>query len=355
MSGPLHGLRVLEFEAIGPVPHAVSLLTSLGAEAVRVRRPHTHSHRDPSPFAGITTSADLTDPAAVAEIEHLIEHCDVLIEGYRPGVLERRGLGPDVALARNPGLIYARMTGWGQTGPRASEAGHDLNYIGLTGALDLIGTPEEPLPPLNLVGDYGGGSMLVVIGILAALHERARSGRGQVVDAAIVDGTATMLAPFAAGMAAGVWKPQRAANVIDGGAPYYRTYRCADGRFVAVGAIEEPFYRTLTETLGLDDLPDRHDRTTWPVLRERFAEVFATADRDTWAARFAGTDACVTPVLTLDEANDDAHLQSRGVLDAEGRRSGAPRFSRSATGPLGGSGTTTDMPPADIIDMWRNR
>lgn len=353
MSGPLTGLRVLEFEAIGPVPHAVALLTSLGAEVVRVQRPRTGSPRDPSPFAGRLVAADLTDPAAVADLLGLVEHCDVLIEGYRPGVLERRGLGPDVVLARNPALIYARMTGWGQTGPRAETAGHDLNYIGLTGALDLIGTAEQPIPPVNLVGDYGGGSMLVVIGILAALHERARSGRGQVVDAAIVDGTAAMLAPFDSGLRSGGWLPERGSNVIDGGAPYYRTYRCADGRFVAVGAIEEPFYRQLVAGLGLTDLPDRADRANWPALRDAFAAAFATADRDTWAARFADTDACLTPVLSAPEAADDPHLRARGLLDGDGRRTGAPRFSRSHTGPLGGTGTATTTDLADLIEMWR--
>lgn len=354
MTGPLAGLRVLEFEAIGPVPHAVALLTSLGAEVVRVQRPSTHSQRDPSPFAGRTAAADLSDPSVVDEVLGLIEHTDVLIEGYRPGVLERRGLGPDVVLARNPGLIYARMTGWGQHGPRAERAGHDLNYIGLTGALDLIGTAEQPVPPVNLVGDYGGGSMLVVIGILAALHERATSGRGQVIDAAIVDGTAAMLTPFVTGLATGGWRPERESNVIDGGAPYYRTYRCADERFVAVGAIEEPFYRTMIEVLGLTDLPDRHDRANWPALRETFAEVFAREDRDTWAARFDATDACVTPVLSPTEARDDPHLRARGLF-ADGRTRGAPRFSRSTTGPLGGAGSATDTTLADTIELWRTR
>lgn len=358
MTGPLTGLRVIEFEAIGPVPHAVSILTSLGADVVRVARPGDFP-RDPTVFTGRTVHIDLRDPEAVAEALALIEHADVLLDGYRPGVLERRGLGPEVALARNPRLIFARMTGWGQTGPRAAEAGHDLTYIALTGALSMIGTAQEPVPPLNLVGDYGGGSMMLLVGILAALHERSRSGQGQVIDAAIVDGTLALTGLFVEAAQSGTWRDARASNVLDGAAPYYRTYRCADDKFVAVGAIEEPFYRQFVLTLGidLDDLPDRHDRHNWPHLTEGFAQRFATETRDHWTALFAGTDACVTPVLSPTEVVDDPHLAARErfLTDDQGRTriAGAPLFSRSTTGPLGGDGPATTAEVADVVTSWR--
>lgn len=360
MTGPLDGLRVVEFEAIGPVPHAVSVLTSLGAEVVRIARPGDFP-RDPTIFTGRTVSLDLREPAAVAEALTLIEHADVLLDGYRPGVLERRGLGPEVALERNPRLIFARMTGWGQTGPRAAEAGHDLTYIALTGALSMIGTAEQPVPPLNLVGDYGGGSMMLLVGILAALHERSRSGQGQVIDAAIVDGTLALTGLFVDAAQRGVWQESRVSNVLDGAAPYYRTYRCADDKFVAVGAIEEPFYRHFVLTLGIefDDLPDRHDRQNWPQLSDVFAARFASEPRDHWAGLFAGTDACVTPVLTPSEVLDDEHLAARGrfVTDEQGRVrvAGAPVFSRSTTGPLGGNGPATTTAVSDVVTSWRTR
>ena len=264
---------------------------------------------------------------------------DVLMEGFRPGVAERLGIGPEDCLARNPRLVYARMTGWGQDGPLAGDAGHDINYLAITGALGALGPtdPEPPSPPLNLVGDYGGGSMLLLVGILAALHERSRSGRGQVVDAAMVDGVSSLLQFVWDLRSEGRWGGGRGTNVLDGGAPFYATYRCRDGRYLAVGAIEPQFYARLVEGLGLAEagLPPQGDRTQWPAMRERFAATIALRTRDEWTATFEGRDACVTPVLTLDEVEHHPHIAARGtVRDVDGRVEVgvAPRFSRTAPG-----------------------
>jgi len=302
VSGPLAGLSVVEIGSIGPGPFAAMVLADLGARVV------------------------------------LVERSDVLIEGYRPGVAERLGIGPEACAARNGRLIYGRITGWGQDGPRAAEAGHDIDYIAVAGALHPMGPAElPPFPPLNLIADFGGGGMLAVVGVLAALVEREASGRGQVVDAAMVDGTA-LLTTLLHGMAAlGLWSEQRENNLLDGAAPFYRCYRTADDRFVAVGALEPKFYAALIVGLGLDDedLPAQYDRSGWDVLARRFAEVFATGTRDEWAERFAGVDACVTPVLGLTEAPSDPHLAGRGVfvtIDGVVQPAPAPRFSRSAAG-----------------------
>ncbi|MEV8594595.1 CaiB/BaiF CoA-transferase family protein [Streptomyces sp. NPDC052012] len=341
--GPLGGLRVLELAAIGPAPFACMLLADLGADVVRVDRPGV-----PRAFGAWhrvldrgrrSVALDLKNPAAVDALLRLVDGADVLVEGYRPGVAERLGAGPSVCLARNPRLVYGRMTGWGQDGPLAQAAGHDINYLALSGALDAIGRPGgAPVVPLNLLGDFAGGGLPLALGILAALQERGRSGRGQVVDAAIVDGTAALLGMLAAMTAAGEWTPERGTNILDGGAPFYDVYACADGRHVAVGALEDRFYGALLAGLGLppDDLPDRADRSSWPYLRACFAERFAARTRDDWATVFQGTDACVTPVLTLREAQRHPHHRARGVhTETHGviQPAPAPRFGRTPAPP----------------------
>ncbi|WP_369227928.1 CaiB/BaiF CoA transferase family protein [Streptomyces sp. R39] len=342
-TGPLAGLRVVELAGIGPGPHACMMLADLGADVVRVERPGAaldvlDGGPDPMLRGRRSFAADLKEPAGLAGVRHLLRVADVLVEGYRPGVTERLGLGPDELLRANPRLVYARITGWGQHGPRARSAGHDINYIALTGALHAIGRPgQPPTVPLNLVGDFGGGSMLCVVGVLAALWERQSSGRGQVVDAAMVDGASVLMQMVWAMRGAGTWTDTPATNLLDGGAPFYDVYTCADGRFVAVGALEAPFYQALLTGLGLDeaDLPDRLDRDRWPNLRQEFVRCFATRSRDEWTALFEGTDACVTPVLSLEEASQDAHLTARGTffsLAGVTQPAPAPRFADGAGG-----------------------
>lgn len=337
MSGPLVGLRVVELAGLGPVPHAASVLSDLGADVIRVSRP---AGRGPA-LAGVVpcshrvVTADLRVPGDRDGVLSLVYCADVLLEGFRPGVAERLGVGPDVCCGRNRRLIYGRMTGWGQTGPLASSAGHDINYLALTGFLHAIGDADSlPAPPLNLVGDFGGGSMLLLVGVLAALWERASSGLGQVVDAAIVDGIGLIGQMVWALRGAGVWRDERGANLLDGAAPFYRTYACADGKFVAVGALEPQFYAALLDGLGLSagELPSRDDRSAWPELIDRFAEVFAGRTRDEWVSIFAGTDACVTPVLRFDEVPSHPHHAARNsFVDRDGVVSPAPapRFSRT--------------------------
>jgi alpha-methylacyl-CoA racemase len=352
MSGPLAGLKVLELAGLGPAPHAAMILADLGADVVRVDRPATAFGVVPG---GATADwlqrgrrsvvLDLKAPADHGTLMRLVAAADVLLEGYRPGVTERLGVGPAECQAVNPGLVYARMTGWGQDGPLARAAGHDLNYISLTGVLHAIGRAgERPVPPLNLVGDFGGGSMLVLVGILSALVERGRSGRGQVVDAAMTDGAALLAQMIWAMRGVGAWGDERGVgNLLDGGCPYYDTYACADGRYLAVGALEPQFYAQLLAGLDLTEAEqaelaaagDRADPASWPVQRARFTAVFASRTRDAWAAVFEGTDACVTPVLTFAEAPDHPHLAARGTLAGLGgvtQAMPAPRFSRTAPG-----------------------
>ncbi len=348
MAGPLAGVRVLELAGLGPAPHAAMILADLGADVVRVDRPVPAFGMVPDGAAADwlqrgrrSVVLDLKSPADHEKLMQLVTVADVLLEGYRPGVTERLGLGPDACHAVNPGLVYARMTGWGQDGPLALLAGHDLNYISLTGALFAMGRPgERPAPPLNLVGDFGGGSMLVLVGILSALIERGRSGQGQVVDAAMTDGAALLAQMIWAMRGAGAWSDQRGGNLLDGGCPYYDTYECSDGRYVAVGALEPAFYATFLAGLGLDaaELADleaaghRMDPASWPALRATFTATFRTRTRDEWAEVFAGTDACVTPVLTFAEAPGHPHLAARGTLTELGgvtQPAPAPRFSRT--------------------------
>ncbi|WAL63561.1 CaiB/BaiF CoA-transferase family protein [Amycolatopsis cynarae] len=340
MPGPLTGLRVVELAGIGPGPHAAMVLADLGAEVVRVERPSkgfdpTGDHADHLLRNRRSVAADLKSGEGRELVLRLVAKADVLLEGYRPGVAERLGVGPRECLDRNPGLVYGRMTGWGQEGPLADRAGHDINYISLTGALHAIGrSGERPVPPLNLVGDFGGGSMLLVAGVLAALWERQRSGRGQVVDAAMVDGASVLLQMMWAFRGAGSWSDRRGVNLLDGGAPYYDTYTCADGRWIAVGALEPQFYAAFLAGLGLDgeDLPDQGDRSGWPILRARFTEVIVSRTRDEWAKIFDGTDACVTPVLSFDEVASHPHMSAREsviTLDGVTQAAPAPRFSRT--------------------------
>jgi alpha-methylacyl-CoA racemase len=336
-SGPLRGLRVLEFAGLGPVPHAGMVLADLGADVLRVERPGAAPGAPPGPVdRGRTTAAlDLSRPDGVAAALRLVQSADVVLEGFRPGVLERLGLGPDACLARNPRLVYARMTGWGQDGPLAPRAGHDIDYLALTGALAAIGPRDgDPLPPLNLVGDYGGGSMLLLVGVLAALVERSVSGRGQVVDAAMVDGVTSLLALTYGLYGAGLWELRRGRNLLDGGSPFYTTYRCADDAHVAVGAIEEQFWQELLRVLELDpaELPPRNDPEQWDELRFELEEAFKQRTRDEWVKLFEGTDACVTPVLTLAETAAHPQLGGRGTVVSSGGAPApgvAPRFSRT--------------------------
>jgi alpha-methylacyl-CoA racemase len=342
-SGPLAGLKVVELAGIGPGPHAAMILADLGAEVVRVDRPSgglqlgSAEAPDPTLRGRRRVAADLKDPAGRETVLRLVERADVLLEGYRPGVTERLGVGPADCHARNPRLVYGRMTGWGQDGPMAPRAGHDINYISLTGALHAIGRAgERPVPPLNLVGDFGGGSMLLVLGVMAALWEAQRSGQGQVVDAAMVDGVSLLNQMFWGFRGQKAWTDERESNLLDGHAPFYDTYTCSDGRHVAVGAIEPQFYAALLTGLGLAgaDLPQQFDRDRWAETKARFAEVFASRTRDEWAAVFDGTDACVTPVLAFGEVAAHPHLAARAtIVESDGvpQAAPAPRFSRTTT------------------------
>ncbi|MFJ9627374.1 CaiB/BaiF CoA transferase family protein [Streptomyces sp. NPDC101175] len=341
-AGPLAGLRVVEFSGIGPGPHTAMLLADLGAEVVRLQR-DTH---DDSPD-GITTQdvivrrgrhtvpTDLKDPADLASVRRLLSMADVAIEGFRPGVLERLGLAPDDLVEGNPRLVVARLTGWGQHGPEAQVAGHDLNYLAASGVLDAIGRPgRPPVPPLNLVADFGGGSMFAVFGILSAIVERERSGRGQVVDVSMVEGTLTLSAMVWSWRAAGRWPGGRGTNILDGGAPFYDTYVCSDEGLMAIGALEPKFYDLALKGLGLDpgELPAQYDRAGWPELRRAITAAFASRTRAQWAAVFEGSDACVTPVLSFSEAVEHPHLVDRSAfvsVDGLTQPAPSPRFSRT--------------------------
>jgi alpha-methylacyl-CoA racemase len=341
--GPLQGVKVIEIASLAPAPFGCMILADLGADVLRVDRaercgPDARTPVDPLSRGRRSMGLNLKDPAGVELLLQLTEDADVLVEGFRPGVAERLGIGPDICARRNPRLIFARMTGWGQDGPLAPTAGHDIDYIAISGALSPIGRAGgPPLPPVNFLGDFGGGGMLMALGIVAALVERATSGQGQVVDAAMVDGSA-LITSFIYGMrATGAWQDERGTNLIDTGAPFYDTYATADGGYVAVGALEPQFYAALLAGLGLTDagLPGQHDRSGWPLLRERFAAVFAARSRDEWAEVFAGTDACVAPVLSMAEAPVHPHATARDAFVEVGgvvQPAPAPRFGRSAAG-----------------------
>jgi alpha-methylacyl-CoA racemase len=341
--GPLAGITVVEIAGIGPGPFCAMMLADMGAEVIRVDRAENVSGGDPAnPPADLNNrgrrsiGVDLKNPDGVAVVLDRVEQADALIEGFRPGVAERLGIGPDDCLARNPRLVYGRMTGWGQEGPLAGAAGHDINYIALAGALDPIGRRgEAPVPPLNLVGDYGGGGMLLAFGVVCGVLEAQRSGQGQVVDSAMVDGAAVLMTMTHALRAMGVWNDERGTNLLDTGAHFYNVYETADGKYVSIGSIEPQFYAELVRLTGLEgeELPWQHDRQEWPALKERLAAIFKTKTRDEWRELMEGTDVCFAPVLSIPEAIEHPHNVDRSTfVEVAGiRQPGpAPRFSRTA-------------------------
>ncbi|GMU79999.1 MAG: CoA transferase [Acidimicrobiia bacterium] len=362
MSGPLDGVRVVEIVGLGPGPFCAMLLADLGAEVVRIDRPAAvRPDLAVMPATDVlargrrSVAVDLKRPEGAELLLHLLEQADVLVEGFRPGVMERLGLGPDICLARNPRLVYGRMTGFGQDGPLAQAAGHDINYIALAGVLAHIGRAgEKPVPPLNLVGDFGGGGMLLAFGVCAALVERGRSGRGQVVDAAMVDGAATLMAVFHGMRADGSWG-ERGTNWIDTGAHFYDTYETSDGRYVAIGAVEPQFYAELLRRIGLDgeDLPRQLDPAGWPEMKRRLTEVFAGRTLDEWCALLEGTDVCFAPVLAMDEAYRHPHnVARRTFVEVDGvlQPAPSPRFARTPgaiQGPPARPGQHTQVVLAD--------
>ncbi|QMV10965.1 CaiB/BaiF CoA transferase family protein [Streptomyces lincolnensis] len=357
--GPLSGVRVVELAGIGPGPFAAMLLADLGADVVRVDRPGgpglaIDPRFDVTNRNKRSVLVDLKAPEGPARVLDLAARADILVEGYRPGVAERLGVGPEACHARNPGLVYGRMTGWGQQGLLAERAGHDIAYIALTGTLGMVGEPDRPpAAPANLLGDFAGGSLYLVVGVLAALHHARATGTGQVVDAAIVDGTAHLSAMLHGMMAAGGWQDRRAANLLDGGCPYYGTYETADGRYMAVGALEPRFYDEFVTLLGLTGFADaRKDWTRWGELREAVAARFRSRTRQEWTAVFEGTDACVAPVLSLREAPHHPHLAARGTFTDHGgitQPAPAPRFSATPTTVSGGPA----LPGADTAEVAR--
>jgi alpha-methylacyl-CoA racemase len=368
-TGPLAGIKVLEFAGIGPGPFCAMLLSDMGADVVRIDRtsgvrggtPKGDAQFDVTSRGRRSVALDLKDSHDVETALRLIERADVLVEGFRPGVMERLGLGPDVALLRQPKLIYGRMTGWGQTGVLAQAAGHDLNYVALSGALHAIGRHgEPPPPPLNLVGDFGGGALYLALGICAALVEAGSSGKGQVIDCAMTDGAASLAAPFFGMRAAGLWTDERDANLLDGGAHFYDTYECQDGKWVAIGSIEPQFYQLLLEKTGLAGDPEfarQMDRTLWPKLSEKLAAVIKTKSRDAWCAIMEGSDVCFAPVLSWLEAIDHPHNRSRETcVSVAGvpQPNAAPRFSRTpgaVQGPAPAVGAHRD----EVFADWQVR
>lgn len=357
--GPLQGVTIIELAGIGPGPFAAMMLSDMGAEVIRIDRSGSVRGGDPAnppkdPLARGRKSigVDLKNPAGVEAVLALVEKADVIMEGYRPGVAERLGLGPEECLARNPKIVYGRMTGWGQSGPYAKAAGHDINYIALAGALESIGRAgEKPTLPLNLVGDFGGGGMYLAFGIACALFESARSGKGQVVDAAMVDGAASLMNMFWGLKAVGIWGPERGSNLLDSGAPFYDTYECSDGKFVSIGSIEPQFYALLMELSGLgeiDGFDKQMNSAEWPAMKEQVAAVFKAKSRDEWCEIMEHTDVCFAPVLSMEEATEHPHMVERGTFTevAGVTQAGpAPRFSRTEAeiqGPAAHPGQHTD-------------
>lgn len=342
--GPLHGLRILELGGIGPVPYAGLLLSDLGADVIRIDRPIPGSlsgwakpSYDVLARGRRRLAVDLKNPRGVELVLQLVASCDALIEGFRPGVAERLGLGPDDCERVNPKLVFGRMTGWGQDGPLANVVGHDVNYISLTGALHAIGKKDEPPTiPLNVIGDFGGGAMFLALGVVSALFEASRSGRGQVVDAAMVDGASSLVAFMHAAVGAGYWEDERESNMLDGAAHFYNVYETKDGRYVSIGSIEPQFYAELLEKTGLasESLPDQNDKTGWPTMRDRMAAVFVTKTRDEWVEIMDGSSVCFAPVLSVTEAPMHPHNQARKTfveVDGVVQPGPAPRFARSKT------------------------
>jgi alpha-methylacyl-CoA racemase len=362
--GPLAGVRIVELGSIGPAPFCCMLLADLGADVIRIDRPPGHDGGAPidARFDLLNRSRrsammDLKKPEAVAAVLRMVHEADVLIEGFRPGVAERLGLGPQACHAVNPRLVYGRMTGWGQEGPLAEEPGHDINYIALTGVLHSVGRAgEPPAIPVNLVGDFGGGSLYLALGVVSAVLEARGSGRGQVVDAAMVDGSASLMTLLYGMRAAGYWGDERGTNRLDSGAPWYNVYETRDGKHVGIAANEARFYRNALRTLGLADVdPARqHERSDWPAMKERFAAAFRTRTRDEWAALATGTESCITPVLSMAEAPSNPHLQARRTFVEVGgvvQPAPAPRFSRTAASiqrPPPRAGENTD----EVLRDW---
>jgi alpha-methylacyl-CoA racemase len=360
--GPLAGFRLLEIAGIGPGPYCAMVLADMGAEVVRVVRP------GPDPFAARpshdllsrsrrSVCIDLKRAEGVETVLRLAEHADGLFEGFRPGVMERLGLGPHVCLERNPALVYGRMTGFGQDGPLSQAAGHDINYIALAGVLAHIGRAgQPPTPPINLIGDFGGGGLLLAFGMVCALLERTRSGKGQVVDAAMVDGAAALMTIFHGAQQSGFWKDEVGTNMLDSGAPWYDAYETSDGKYISIGSIEPQFYAELITKIGLENesLPDQNDPAGWPALRERFEALFRTRTRDEWCAILEGSDVCFAPVLTMAEARAHPHATARrSFIDVEGvaQPRPAPRFSRTDSGvsrPPSAAGADTD----EVLGEW---
>ncbi len=344
--GPLLGMKVLEFAGIGPGPFCGMLLSDLGADVVRIDRKGAVSRgaADVTARGRRSVALDLKSPAAVEACLKLMEGADAVFEGFRPGVMERLGLGPNLALARNPRLVYGRMTGWGQTGPFAKAAGHDMNYIAISGALHAIGTRDKPIPPLNLVGDFGGGALYLAFGLLAGVIHARATGQGQVIDCAMSDGAASLMGMFYGFKAAGMWREERRSNLLDGGAHFYDTYRCADGGWISIGSLEPRFYALLLEKTGISDpaFKNQMDRRQWPVLHEKLAGVIALKTRDEWCAILDASDVCFAPVLTLDEAPRHPHNVARATfVEVEGvtQPAPAPRFSATP-------GAVAGPPPA---------
>jgi alpha-methylacyl-CoA racemase len=359
--GPLEGYRIIEISGIGPGPYCAMLLADMGAEVVRVARPDPgifarDPARNPMNRGRRCICLDLKNPEAVGALLRLVERADGLMEGFRPGVMERLGLGPEPCLARNPQLVYGRMSGFGQEGPLAGKAGHDINYLALAGVLAHIGrSGQPPTPPLNLLADFGGGGLLLALGMVCALLERARSGLGQVVDAAMVDGAASLMTWFHAAQQTGGWRDERGSNLLDSGAPFYDVYETADGKHVAIGALEPQFFAELLASTGLAaaELPAQYDREGWPALRQRLTEVFRTRTRDEWCEIMADRDACFAPVLSMAEARQHPHQRARGAYVEVGgtlHPRPAPRFSRTdaaVQGPPPDDGEHTDAVLAD--------
>ena len=333
-SGPLSGLKIVEFAGIGPGPFCGMLLSDLGADVVRVDRKGSGraSPADVTSRGRRSVALDLKSPDAIEAVLKLLESADGLIEGFRPGVMERLGLGPDVVLARNPKLVFGRMTGWGQTGPYAKAAGHDMNYIAITGALHAIGTEDKPVPPLNLVGDFGGGALYLAFGLMAGIISARETGKGQVIDCAMSDGAASLMAMFYGFKGAGIWKDERRSNLLDGGAHFYDTYQCADGKWISIGSIEPQFYALLLEKTGITDpeFANQMDRSAWPSLKAKLQDVLRTRTQAEWCAIMDATDICFAPVLDLEEAPKHAHNVARETfVTVEGvvQPAPAPRFS----------------------------
>lgn len=346
MAGPLEGLKVVEMVGIGPAPYCGMMLADMGASVIRIDRAGSAggvsglsgSKFDVLARGRCSIGLDLKKPDSIAAVLELVAHADVLIEGFRPGVMERIGLGPEVCLAKNPQLVFGRMTGWGQDGPLAQAAGHDINYIAISGILNAIGRPgEPPVVPINLVGDFGGGGMLLAFGVLCALHEARSSGVGQVVDAAMTEGSALLASMMWGYKSAGLWKNERGTNVLDGGAHFYNTYACKDGKYIALGSVEPQFYSLLRQKTGLDEdlnFDSQMDATKWPELKARLADVFRTKTRAEWCAVMEGSDVCFAPVLDWDEAPEHPHNRERSsFVDIDGvvQPAPAPRFSRTPT------------------------